>query len=139
MVLDSILLSVKKKLGILPDYHHFDDEIIMDINSAFFILNTLGIGPKEPFTIQDESAVWSDFVTSGKIELVKSYIPLRVRLLFDPPTSSYLADSINKQISEFEFRMQVDCEKELLPEYDMSGIYDTEDNEYTGDYYDDEW
>ena len=136
MVLDSILLSVKKKLGILPDYHHFDDEIIMDINSAFFILNTLGIGPREPFTIEDESAVWTDFVTSGKIELVKSYIPLRVRLLFDPPTSSYLADSINKQISEFEFRMQVDCEKVHLPEPDMSYVYD---DDYTEVYDDDDW
>lgn len=133
-LMDSILLSVKKKLGILPDYHHFDDEIIMDINSAFFILNTLGIGPKEPFKIEDESAVWTDFIADKKVELVKSYVPLRVRLLFDPPTTSYLADSINKQISEFEFRMQVTSEKDYLPEPDMSEIY-------TEDYYDDddEW
>lgn len=136
MALDSILMSVKKKLGILPDYHHFDDEIIMDINSAFFILNQLGVGPTRPFTIQDESAVWTDFVTAGKSELIKSYIPLRVRLLFDPPTSSYLADSINKQIQEFEFRLQCDSEKPLLPEPDMSEIYD---ETYEEDYYDDEW
>lgn len=135
-VMDSILLSVKKKLGIMPDYHHFDDEIIMDINSAFFVLNTLGVGPKEPFKIEDESAVWTDFMEDKKVELVKSYIPLRVRLLFDPPTTSYLADSINKQISEFEFRMQVVCEKDHLPEPDMSDIYT---DEYLEDYYDDEW
>lgn len=135
-LMDSILLSVKKKLGILPDYHHFDDEIIMDINSAFFILNTLGIGPREPFKIEDESAVWTDFIADKKVELVKSYVPLRVRLLFDPPTTSYLADSINKQISEFEFRMQVACEKDCLPEPDMSYVYE---DEYSEVYDDDDW
>lgn len=127
--MDSILTSVKKKLGILEDYTHFDEEIIMDINSSFFILNTLGVGPEEPFKISDSSAVWTDFIDDGRIELVKSYIPLRVRLLFDPPSNSFLVESINKQINEFEFRMLVDAEKEFLPEYDMSGIYVTEDEE----------
>lgn len=127
--MDSILTSVKKKLGILEDYTHFDEEIIMDINSSFFILNTLGVGPEESFKISDSSAVWTDFLDDGRIELVKSYIPLRVRLLFDPPSNSFLVESINKQINEFEFRMLVDAEKEFLPEYDMSGIYVTEDEE----------
>ena len=127
--MDSILTSVKKKLGILEDYTHFDEEIIMDINSSFFILNTLGVGPEESFKISDSSAVWTDFLDDGRIELVKSYIPLRVRLLFDPPSNSFLVESINKQINEFEFRMLVDAEKEFLSEYDMSGIYVTEDEE----------
>lgn len=121
--MDSILQSVKKKLGILPDYRHFDEEIIMDINSAFFILNQLGVGPDEPFTIEDETSEWDDFMETGKIELVKSYIPLRVRLLFDPPTTAYLEDSINKQISEFEFRMQCEAEKLRLPDPDMGDVY----------------
>lgn len=121
--MDSILQSVKKKLGIMPDYRHFDEEIIMDINSAFFILNQLGVGPDEPFTIEDETSEWDDFMESGKIELVKSYVPLRVRLLFDPPTTAYLEESINKQISEFEFRMQCEAEKVHLPEPDMGEIY----------------
>ena len=121
--MDSILQSVKKKLGILPDYRHFDEEIIMDINSAFFILNQLGVGPEEPFTIEDETSEWDDFMETGKIELVKSYIPLRVRLLFDPPTTAYLEDSINKQISEFEFRLQCEAEKYKLPKPDMGELY----------------
>lgn len=121
--MDSILNSVKKTLGILDDYTHFDDEIITAINSAFFILNTLGVGPDDPFKITDASSIWTDFLDDGDIELVKSYIPLRVRLLFDPPSNSFLVESINKQIDEFEFRMLADAEKDKLYEADMSGVY----------------
>lgn len=121
--MESILQSVKKKLGIMPEYEHFDDEIITDINSAFTILNQLGVGPDEPFTISGSDEVWTDFIEDGRIELVKSYIALRVRLLFDPPTNSFLVDSINKQIAEFEFRMNVEAEKDLLYPSDMTGIY----------------
>lgn len=121
--MESILQSVKKKLGIIPEYEHFDDEIITDINSAFSILNQLGVGPDEPFTISGSDEVWTDFIEDGRIELVKSYIPLRVRLLFDPPTNSFLVESINKQIAEFEFRMNVEAEKDLLYPSDMTGIY----------------
>lgn len=121
--MDSILQSVKKKLGIQPDYEHFDEDIITDINSAFMILNQLGVGPDEPFRITGADEVWSDFIEDGRIELVKSYVPLRVRLLFDPPTNSFLVDSINKQIQEFEFRMNVEAEKDLLYPADMSGIF----------------
>ena len=125
-MIESILESVKKQLGILPDYKHFDEEIIMGINSSFFILNQLGVGPETPFTIEDDEEVWSNFIPEGTtLELVKSYIPLRVRLLFDPPTNSYLVESINKQIQEFEFRLMVDAEKSLLPPADMGDIYVT--------------
>lgn len=121
--MESILQSVKKKLGIMPEYEHFDDEIITDINSAFSILNQLGVGSDEPFTISGSDEVWTDFIEDGRIELVKSYIPLRVRLLFDPPANSFLVESINKQIAEFEFRMNVEAEKDLLYPSDMTGIY----------------
>lgn len=121
--MESILNSIKEKLGMLDDYTQFDNEIIMDINSAFFILNNLGVGPDDPFTISSADEVWTDFIGDGKEELVKSYIALRVRLLFDPPANSFLVDSINKQISEFEFRLMVDAEKDKLPEADMTGIY----------------
>lgn len=126
--MDSILTSVKKKLGIQEDYTHFDEDIIMDINSTFLILNQLGVGPEEPFTIEDDIAEWSDFIYNGKIDLVRSYVYLRVRLLFDPPASSFLLDSINKQIAEFEFRMNVQAEKDLLYKPDMSEIYVSEGN-----------
>ena len=120
---ESILTSVKKMLGIQEDYEHFDDDIIMHINSTFLILNQLGVGPEEPFIVQDKMDAWDDFVPEGQIELVKSYTYMRVRLLFDPPTSGFLLDSINKQIAEFEFRMNVQAEKDKLYPADMSGIF----------------
>lgn len=120
---ESILTSVKKMLGIQEDYEHFDDDIIMHINSTFLILNQLGVGPEEPFTVQDKMDAWDDFVPEGQIELVKSYTYMRVRLMFDPPTSGFLLDSINKQIAEFEFRMNVQAEKDKLYPADMSGIF----------------
>lgn len=124
--MDSILNSVKKKLGIQEDYTHFDEDIIIDINSVFMILNQLGVGPDEPFTIEDEDAFWEDFIDNTRIEAVKSYMYMRVRLMFDPPTSGFLVDSLKKQIDELEWRMLVQAETPKLPEADMSGIYVSE-------------
>lgn len=124
--MDSILNSVKKKLGIQEDYPHFDEDIIMDINSVFMILNQLGVGPDEPFTIEDEDTYWDDFIDNTRIEAVKSYMYMRVRLMFDPPTSGFLVDSLKKQIDELEWRMLVQAETPKLPEADMSGIYVSE-------------
>lgn len=124
--MDSILNSVKKKLGIQEDYTHFDEDIIIDINSVFMILNQLGVGPDEPFTIEDEDAYWEDFIDNTRIEAVKSYMYMKVRLMFDPPTSGFLVDSLNKQIAELEWRMLVQAETPKLPEADMSGIYVSE-------------
>lgn len=124
--MDSILNSVKKKLGIQEDYTHFDEDIIIDINSVFMILNQLGVGPDEPFTIEDEDAYWDDFIDNTRIEAVKSYMYMKVRLMFDPPTSGFLVDSLNKQIAELEWRMLVQAETPKLPEADMSGIYVSE-------------
>lgn len=122
-MIDSILNSVKKKLGILEDYTHFDDEIILDINTSFMTLNQLGIGPEEPFMITGATEIWDDFIADGVNEAVKSYIPLKVRLLFDPPQQSFMVSNIQEQIKELEFRMMVQAEKDHLPEYDMGGIY----------------
>lgn len=122
-MIDSILNSVKKKLGILEDYTHFDEEIILDINTSFMTLNQLGIGPEEPFMITGATEIWDDFIEDGRIEAVKSYIPLKVRLLFDPPQQSFMLNNIQEQIKELEFRMMVQAEKDHLPEYDMGGIY----------------
>ena len=122
-MIDSILNSVKKKLGILEDYTHFDEEIILDINTSFMTLNQLGIGPEEPFMITGATEIWDDFIEDGRIEAVKSYIPLKVRLLFDPPQQSFMLNSVQDRIAELEFRMMVQAEKDHLPEYDMAGIY----------------
>lgn len=106
--MDSILTSVKKMLGIPEDYEQFDMDIIMHINSVLTILNQLGVGPEEGFVITDKSTVWTDFIgDSTLIELVKSYVYLKVRLIFDPPQSSSIIEAMNRQISEFEWRINV--------------------------------
>lgn len=106
--MESILTSIKKLLGIVEEYENFDADLIMHINSVFSILTQLGVGPSEGFSIEDEMAVWTDFIPEkSKIELVKSYMYLKVKLLFDPPLSSSVIEAMNRQISEFEWRLNV--------------------------------
>lgn len=106
--MESILTSIKKLLGIAEEYEHFDADIIMHINSVFMILNQLGVGPPEGFSIRDEDATWTDFIADNKqIESVKSYTYMKVKLLFDPPLSSAVIESYNRLISEFEWRLNV--------------------------------
>lgn len=102
---ESILLSIKKLLGIMPDYTQFDDDIIIHINTAFATLNQLGVGPSEGFMIEDKFAEWQEYTTSKNLTMIKTYIYLKVRLLFDPPTSSVLVESINRSIAELEWRI----------------------------------
>lgn len=109
----SILTSIKKLLGIMEDYEHFDQDIIIHINSVFMILQQLGVGPKEGFSIQDKSSVWEDYIQDpNTIESIKSYMYLKVRLLFDPPVGSVLT-SFENQIKEFEWRLNVQVDPEL--------------------------
>ena len=106
--MDSILTSVKKLLGITEEYKHFDTDIVMHINSIFSVLNQLGVGPKDGFSIGGPDEVWSSFLPEGKkLEMVKSFMYLRVRLLFDPPTSSSAMEAMNRQASELEWRLNV--------------------------------
>ena len=103
---ESILTSIKKMLGITSEYQHFDPDIIMHINTVLMILTQIGVGPESGFSIQDDSSKWTDFVSDiNKIEAIKSYIYLKVRLLFDPPTSSSTIEAINSLISELEWRL----------------------------------
>jgi len=105
---DSILYSVKKVLGIPEDYSYFDLDIIMHINSTFMILSQLGVGPDEGFSITDDSTLWTDYLgQSSNLNLVKSYVYLKVRMLFDPPNSGALMDALKQQINEFEWRLNV--------------------------------
>ena len=108
--MESILTSIKKVLGISEDYKHFDKDLIMHINSAFLILTQLGVGPSEGFYITDENDIWDDFTEGTNIELVKSYMYLKVKLLFDPPLSSAAIESTNRMIAEFEWRLNVAVE-----------------------------
>ena len=109
--MDNILSSIKKLLGIPTEETAFDSDIIMHINSVFMILNQLGIGPSDGFTISDDYALWSDFIPEGQnLELVKSYMCMKVRLMFDPPSSSAVLSAMEKSISEFEWRLNVQAE-----------------------------
>lgn len=129
--MENILDSIKKLLGIDEADLNFDQELIMHINSVFMVLNQLGVGPVGGFKISSNEEVWTDFVgTRLDLESVKSYIYLKVRLLFDPPQNSFLVSSIEKQIEEQEWRLQVQVEPyalsaaaELLEEDEEETIY----------------
>lgn len=111
--MESILTSVKKMLGIEEDYEHFDPDIIMHINSVLAILTQVGVGPADGFTIKDKTATWSDFFGDGSVNLepVKTYVYMKVRLMFDPPTSSAAMDSMTKIANELEWRLNVTADK----------------------------
>ena len=110
-ITESVLTSVKKLLGIDEGYTHFDADIVMHINSVFSILTQMGVGPANGFSITGKDEGWSDFISGGAVlPLVKSYVGLKVRLLFDPPLSSAAVESMNRQISEFEWRLFVAAE-----------------------------
>lgn len=105
---DSILNSVKKILGIAADYDAFDTDIIVHTNSVFSTLNQLGLGPKEGFMIEDDSAVWEDFLLGDmRLNAVKTYTYLRVRVLFDPPTTGFTLTALQEQIKEMEWRLNI--------------------------------
>ena len=106
--MESILLSIKKLLGVSAEYDHFDPDIIIHVNTVFVILHDLGVGPKEGFSISDSEAVWMDFIDADEdisVAMVKSYMHARVKLLFDPPVSSAHIDTLNRVINEFEWRL----------------------------------
>ena len=107
--MESILTSIKKLLGIAEEYEHFDNDIIMHINSVFMILTQLGVGPSKGFVITDSSASWDDFLPEGgeKLQAVKTYMYMKVRLMFDPPTSSAVMESMNRMVNELEWRLNV--------------------------------
>lgn len=108
---DSILDTTKKALGIDPSYTQFDPDIIMHINSVFTVLNQLGAGPEGGYLITDRTNEWSEFIgNTNKLELIKSYMFLKVRLLFDPPATGSVMESYNKLISEFEWRINAEVD-----------------------------
>jgi|SRR5215510_8788639 len=113
----SILDDTKKILGLAPDYDVFDLDIITHINSAFSVVCQLGVGPEDGFFVQNESEVWDDFpVPTNQLSLVRTYIYLKVRMLFDPPTTSFLIEAMNKQIAEYEWRLNIYREVVLPPQ-----------------------
>ena len=113
--MESILNSIKKLLGPGMEYDHFDPDIIIHINSAFSVLTQLGVGPAEGFFINDEAEKWEDFLPEEKmIHSVKTYIYLKVKLVFDPPLTSAVLESMKEQIKELEWRLPVAVESAKL-------------------------
>lgn len=109
--MDSILTSIKRHVGIVAEYEHFDPVIINHINSVIADLWQMGIGPYEGFMIEDDIPTWEDFLKgSAKLNAVKSYMELRVQLLFDPPTSPAVIAAMQREIDRWEWRLTVAAE-----------------------------
>ena len=107
-MIDSILTSIKKVLGIDDSYTAFDEDTIMHINSVFSTLNQLGIGPDDGFAIEDDTATWDTYLDGDlNKNSVKTYMSLKVRLLFDPPTTSFTQEAMKQQAQELEWRLNV--------------------------------
>lgn len=110
-VSSSILNSTKKVLGLDPDYDVFDLDVLMHINTAFGTLSQLGVGPAEGFMVEDDSVTWDAFLGADlRLNQVKSYVYLRVRMLFDPPATAALMEATKAQIQEFEWRLNLHAE-----------------------------
>jgi hypothetical protein len=104
----SILKSTKKILGLADDYDAFDLDVITHINTAFSTLTQLGVGPDAGFMIEDDSSKWSEYIDSGpQLNQVKTYVYLKVRMLFDPPATSYLIAAFERQLEEVVWRINI--------------------------------
>lgn len=106
----SILVSTKKILGLDADYEAFDLDVITHINTVFATLNQLGVGPDAGFAIEDSSAQWGDFVITDNIPMqnaIKTFMYLSVRMIFDPPATSFALEALQHQIDQLAFRISV--------------------------------
>lgn len=109
--MESILTSIKKLLGIEETDTHFDQDIIMHINTVLLFINQIGIGPTTGFVISDATKTWNDLLVDKlDLEAVKTYVYLKVRLIFDPPTSSYVIEALERSITEIEWRLTQQAE-----------------------------
>lgn len=123
---ESILDSTKKVLNLSSDYTVFDQDIIMHINSVFSTINQLGVGPDVGFMIEDNEPVWSDLLEGDlRLNNIKTYVYLRVRMLFDPPTIGYLVQAMKEQIKELEWR--INAQRESVAWTNPNPVVVTED------------
>lgn len=113
---ESILTTIKKLLGITEEYTHFDEDILVHINTAFMSLAQIGVGDSNPFVIEDDMPSWNDFYTTlpeeyqSHFNSIKTYIYLKVKIIFDPPTGSIVMDAMNRTINELEWRLNHEAE-----------------------------
>lgn len=109
--MQSILTIIKQMLGLAEADTHFDQEIIVHINSVLMTLSQIGIGPVSGFSISDASTTWLEYLgEETKLEAVKSYMYLKVRLIFDPPTSGFVVDAFERQATELESRLCIQAD-----------------------------
>jgi hypothetical protein len=109
---DSILMTIRKLVCGDPYATHFDTDLLIHINTCFSILSQLGVGPENGFFVTDESETWSSYTSNvNELNMVRTYIPLKVKTLFDPPLTSSVLDAMNKQIAELEWRLNVAVDK----------------------------
>lgn len=114
---DSIVATIKKMLGLEDNYTPFDMDVIVHINTALLTLCQMGIGPREGYTVTDYDQTWDDFLTN-KVFLggVKTWIYLQVKMLFDPPTNSFVMDAMKQQSEQILWRLNVQAESvERMP------------------------
>lgn len=105
---DSILMTIRKLVCGDPYADHFDTDLFVHINACFSILNQLGVGPENGFVVTDETQSWSSYIADNHIlNMVKTYITLKVRVIFDPPLTSSVLEAMNKEISQLEWRLNV--------------------------------
>lgn len=114
--MESILETVKTSLGIMPEYEHFDQAIIGYINMALATIQQLGVGKDGGFRVVDANNQWNEFIPDDPMyEIVKTYVSQKVRVAFDPPSSSFVLEALNKSIAELEWRIS------MLPEFEKGG------------------
>ena len=105
---DSILMTIRKLVCGDPYADHFDTDLLVHINACFSILNQLGVGPENGFVVTDETQSWSSYIADNYIlNMVKTYVTLKVRVIFDPPLTSSVLEAMNKEISQLEWRLNV--------------------------------
>ena len=105
---DSILMTIRKLVCGNPYADHFDTDLLVHINACFSVLNQLGVGPEKGFVVTDETQNWDDYTADSTVlNLVKTYITLKVRLIFDPPLTNSVLEAMNKEISQLEWRLNV--------------------------------
>lgn len=111
-IFESILNSVKKLVGLVPEFTEFDADILMNINAAIFTLRQLGVGPRKQFTVTNAEQTYADYLGKDCTETsqVKMYLYYKTKLAFDPPQSSLVAESIKEMIQEAEWRLQANVE-----------------------------
>lgn len=109
--MSSILESVKKKIGPIEGYDHFNEELIDYINTTFTILQQAGVGPEDGFYIETGSETWDDYdIDEAQKKMVRTYMGLKVKLYFDPPSNGTLMEAVKAQVAELEWRLNVEAE-----------------------------